>query len=131
MDSSLHLSTHIDRPFPDVYDYAADPRHLPEWAPGLASAIEQIDGQWFVDSPMGRIKLDYAPRNEYGVLDHTVTLPDGSTNTNPVRALVHGDGTEVVFTLRRQPGFSDEEFERDIKAVTDDLAALKRILERG
>jgi hypothetical protein len=39
------------------------------------------------------------------------------------------DGCEVVFTLRRLPGMSDEEFERDGNAVADDLARLKRIVE--
>jgi hypothetical protein len=35
-----------------------------------------------------------------------------------------------VFTLRRLPGMSDEEFERDAAAVTADLAALKTVLEK-
>jgi hypothetical protein len=34
-----------------------------------------------------------------------------------------------VFTLRRSPGLSDEEFERDARAVADDLARLKEIVE--
>jgi hypothetical protein len=35
----------------------------------------------------------------------------------------------VVFTLRRLPGMSDEDFERDAKSVAADLARLKRVLE--
>jgi hypothetical protein len=52
---SRHLSAHIDRSVQDVYDYASDPSHLPEWAPGLGSSIELVDGQWIMESPMGRI----------------------------------------------------------------------------
>lgn len=130
MDTSRHLSIHIDRPLSDVYAYAGDPANLPQWAPGLAQKVEQVDGQWWVDSPMGRIKLDYAPRNDFGVLDHSVTLPDGDTNYNPVRALADGDGTEVVFTLRRRPGVTDDEFARDEQTIRADLDALKRIVEK-
>lgn len=124
-----HLSTHIDRPVAEVYEYASNPAHLPDWAPGLGSSIEQVDGQWIMESPMGRIVVDYAPRNEYGVLDHRVTLPSGETVYNPVRVTEDGTGSEVVFTLRRQPGFSDEDFERDAKAVLADLTNLKHKVE--
>ena len=34
-----------------------------------------------------------------------------------------------MFTLRRLPGMSDEEFARDANAVAADLTRLKRVLE--
>jgi hypothetical protein len=58
-----------------------------------------------------------------------VTLPDGETVTNPLRVLSEGSGSEVVFTLRRQPGMTDEAFEADATAVRTDLEALKQLLE--
>lgn len=70
-----------------------------------------------------------APANAFGVLDHDVTLPSGEVFHNPMRVLRDGDGCEVVFTLRRQSGLSDEEFARDEAAVAADLATLKRLLE--
>jgi uncharacterized protein YndB with AHSA1/START domain len=127
---SRHVSAHIDRPFAEVYDYAADPAHLPEWAPGLLTSIEpQPGGRWVAESPMGRIVLDWAPRNEFGVLDHDVTVASGETFHNPMRLLPDGDGCELVFTVRRRPEMSDEEFERDAAAVRADLLALKKIVE--
>ena len=48
---------------------------------------------------------------------------------NPMRVMPDRDACEVVFTLRRPSGMSDEEFERDAKAVAGDLARLKRIVE--
>lgn len=127
--SSRHISTHIDRPAQEVYEYAGNPANLPEWAPGLGSAIEKVDGKWIVDSPMGRVVVSFAARNDFGVLDHDVTLPSGETFYNPMRVTVDGTGCEVVFTLRRQPGMSDKDFERDADAVYADLVALKRICE--
>ncbi|MFD6279798.1 SRPBCC family protein [Streptomyces sp. NPDC060209] len=127
---SRHLSIHVERPAREVYDYASDPSHLPEWAAGLGRSIEETDGRWIADSPMGRVVVDFAPRNDYGVLDHHVTLPSGETVYNPVRVIADDTGCEVVFTLRRRPDVSAEEFRRDEAAVSADLATLKRIAER-
>ncbi|MFJ4842586.1 SRPBCC family protein [Streptomyces sp. NPDC088746] len=124
-----HLSIRIDRPADEVYDYASDPAHLPEWAAGLGRSIERTDSGWIADSPMGRVVVDFAPRNDYGVLDHHVTLPSGETVHNPVRVIADGAGCEVVFTLRRRPDVSADEFRRDEAAVTADLATLARLME--
>lgn len=127
---SQHLSVLIKRPTAAVYDYAADPANLPQWAAGLASStIEQVDGQWVADSPMGRVTVTFAEHNAFGVLDHVVTLPSGESVYNPMRVLPYGDASEVVFTLRRQPGMTEEQFEEDAAAVRADLGSLKRILE--
>ena len=37
--------------------------------------------------------------------------------------------SEVVFTLRRPPGMSDEDFRADAAAVAADLTRLKHVLE--
>jgi hypothetical protein len=130
MSESRHLSVHVDRPAAEVYRYAGDPARLPEWAAGLAGGIAQVDGEWVADSPMGPVLVRFVPANDLGVLDHDVVLPDGTTVTNPVRVLADGDGSEVVFTLRRQPGVDDAAFEADAAAIAADLATLKRVLER-
>jgi hypothetical protein len=127
---SRHISISIDRPVTEVYDVAADPLNLPRWAAGLAGSRVERDGdQWFTDSPMGRVAVTFAPRNNFGVLDHAVTLPSGETVYNPLRAISDGDGCEVIFTLRQRPEMTDEEFERDADAVAKDLAALKSLVE--
>ncbi|MGW8066915.1 SRPBCC family protein [Streptomyces ziwulingensis] len=127
---SRHLSICVDRAADDVYAYASDPANLPAWAHGLGGSIERIDDHWVAESsPMGRIVVTFAPRNELGVLDHDVTLPSGETVHNPVRVLVDGAGSEVVFTLRRRPEMSDADFERDAGMVAADLVRLKELLE--
>ncbi|MFQ1001218.1 SRPBCC family protein [Modestobacter sp. SSW1-42] len=131
MRESLHLAVAIDRPAREVYDYVRDPAHLPAWAAGLAGGIAEVDGEWVADSPMGRVVVRFAERNPFGVLDHDVTLPDGTAVTNPLRVLPDGEGCEVVFTLRRAPGTADEDFAADAAAVTADLATLKRVVEAG
>ena len=127
---SQHISVDIDRPASDVYEFAADPHNLPKWAAGLAAAEIEYDGaHWFTESPMGRVQFWFVPENELGVLDHHVELPSGETVYNPLRVMRNGEGCEVVFTLRKRPGMTDEDFERDAAAVAHDLATLKSLLE--
>ena len=130
MAESKHLSQPIARPAAVVYEYASDPANLPEWASGLGNSVEHVDGRWFVDSPDGRLTIAFAEQNDYGILDHDVTLLSGETVYNPMRVIADGDGCEVVFTLRRQPGMTDAEFSRDANLVLADLRALKQLLER-
>jgi hypothetical protein len=126
---SRFLSEAINRSAADVYEYAADPANLPQWAPGLGTSVENVDGRWFVETSDGRLGLAFAQRNELGVLDHEVTLPSGDVIYNPMRVVPDGDGCEVVFHLRRMPGMSDEEFARDAGLVQADLTRLKQVLE--
>lgn len=127
---SRHLSIVIERPTAAVYDYAANPANLPQWAAGLArTTVEQVDDQWIAESPMGRVTVTFAERNDFGVLDHVVTLPSGESVYNPVRVIPDGDASEVVFTLRRQSGMTEDQFDRDAEAVLADLATLKQVLE--
>lgn len=127
--SSLHVSQHIDRSVAVVYQFASDPARLPDWAAGLGGAVENVNGQWVIPSPEGRMVIEFVPANDYGVLDHSVTLPTGESVYNPMRVIADGDGCEVVFTLRRQSSVSDEDFDKDARAVAADLASLKRLME--
>ncbi|MFF0667547.1 SRPBCC family protein [Streptomyces tendae] len=127
---SRHLGVHIDRAASDVYAYASNPANLPAWAHGLGTSIEKRADHWVAESaPMGRVTVTFTPPNDLGVLDHDVTLPSGETVHNPVRVIADGTVSEVVFTLRRRPGTSDADFERDAAMVTADLARLKELLE--
>jgi hypothetical protein len=126
---SRHIAQWIERPVAAVYEYAANPANLPAWAPGLGRSVENAGGQWFVDTDMGRVQVAFAPPNDFGILDHDVTLPSGEVVSNPLRVIPDGDDCEVVFTLRRTRGMTDAEFERDAAAVASDLRRLAQILE--
>jgi hypothetical protein len=134
-EQSRHLSVHIGRPASAVYEFASDPVRMPLWASGLGGGVEQADGRWYVQTKAGRLAVDFAPRNKFGVLDHDVTLPSGEVVYNPMRVVPDdaGDtaGCEVIFTLRRQAGLSDEDFDRDAGLIKADLDRLKNLMEMG
>ncbi len=132
LGESRHISAWINRPAAEVYRYAADPVHLPQWAAGLASGeLTRVGDTWVVQSPMGEIAIEFTPANDLGVLDHVVTMPSGEPVFNPLRVVPAGkEWSEVIFTLRRRAGMSEQEYAADAAAVAADLATLKRILER-
>jgi hypothetical protein len=126
---SRHVSRVIAASPQDVYDFAAVPGNLPLWAAGLAQAEVEVQGEdLVVQSPMGEVRVRFVPRNDFGVLDHDVTLPSGAVVTNPLRVLAHPEGAEVLFTVR-QLDLPDEEFERDCALVAQDLESLRDLLE--
>lgn len=126
-----HISVTINRSVHDVYQFASDPQNLPKWAEGLSrSTLTKLGDEWVADSPMGKVKVKFAAPNNFGVLDHDVTLPSGDVNYNPLRVVRNGRGSEVTFTLFRRPKVTDAEFEKDASAIQKDLTKLKAILEK-
>jgi uncharacterized protein YndB with AHSA1/START domain len=132
MHDVQHICVYIARPPAEVYEFASDPRNLPRWAAGLARSEVRQDGDaWVADAPFGTVRVTFAERNAFGVMDHDVTLESGVIVHNPMRVLPRGEGSELVFTLIRRPGVSDEEFAKDAAAVEKDLRSLKQLLEAG
>jgi hypothetical protein len=124
------ISVSIDRPPQDVYSFASNIENLPKWATGLGKTIRNVDGEWIADSPTCQVKVRFVRRNDFGVLDHDVILESGTTIHNAIRVVLNGRGSEVIFTLFRQPSVSEEKFAEDAKWVEKDLRMLKSLLER-
>lgn len=127
--SCRHISVPINRPATDIYHFVSQPENLPKWAAGLSGSIEKRGEEWIAQSPMGIVKIKFAPNNEFGVLDHDVTTPEGHVFHNPMRVITNNSGAEIIFTLFRLPAMSDREFENDAAQVLKDLKKLKSIFE--
>jgi len=131
MHDVQHISIYIARRPADVYEFASDPRNLPRWAAGLVrSEVRKEGDEWVADAPFGKVRVRFAEKNRFGVMDHDVTLDSGVTIHNSMRVVPNGEGSEFIFTLIRQPGMSDEKFAEDKAAVEKDLRTLKNLLER-
>ena len=104
----------IERPAGEVYAFVSDPKNLAAWASGLSAAV----------------KVRFVERNPFGVLDHYVRVDSGPEVYMPMRVFPNGEGAEVLITVFRQPGVSDEKFAEDTHWVRRDLEALKTLLEK-
>ena len=124
-----HISVAVCRPPDEVYAFVAEPTNMPRWASGLGAEMHREGDAWVARGLLGTVRVRFAARNELGVVDHDVTLDSGQTVHNPLRVLPNGEGSEVVFTLFRQPGVSDEDLEKDAEHIEKDLGSLKALLE--
>jgi len=127
---SRQITIGIARPLDVVYPFLAKPENFVRWASGLGDGLKPLpNGNWQAQTPGGPAEIHFSHGNQYGILDHTVMAPDGTSVYMPMRAYANGDGTEIVVTLFRQPTMLSEEFERDAETVGRDLLALKTLLE--
>ncbi|CAN5438016.1 SRPBCC family protein [soil metagenome] len=113
---SRHVSVWIECTAAAAYEFISDPENLPRWVAGLDLAA---------------VDFEFAPLNEFGVLDHVVRV-GGEAFYNPMRVLPAGvghDSCELVFSVRRRAGMSDDEFDADAAAVAADLHTLRGLLQ--
>jgi hypothetical protein len=116
---SRHVSVWMNVPADVVYRLASDIDQMPRWAAGLA------------DPALGAVDVRFVGDNQFGVLDHIVRLPSGEEAYNPMRVVPEAVGAarcEVVFTVRRAEGVTDEQFDADAAAVTADLETLRGLV---
>lgn len=128
---STTVQVSIARQPQDVYAYISNPENFPAWATAFCLSIRHSAGnEWIVETPDGPMSIRFVESNHYGVLDHYVQ-PHGASEAilNPMRVLANGAGSELIFTLFRQPGMSEEQFAQDARMVHSDLQTLKRVLE--
>ncbi|HLD60048.1 MAG TPA: hypothetical protein VI912_03580 [Candidatus Bilamarchaeaceae archaeon] len=111
-----HISVYIDLPASRIYNFIYDLNNLSKWATGL--------------SQIGKVKIKFADKNKFWILDHDVTLESGIKIYNPMRVIPNGKGGEVLFSLFQQPNMSKKEFSKDSGFVKKDLKRLKKILEK-
>ena len=123
------ISISINKPFDEVYRYASNPENWPAWTDFIQSVVKE-NNTWLAVSDLGRIKVEFVPDNNFGIIDHWVTLTDGTIVYNPMRVIKNGQGSEFVFTLFRMHYITEEGYEQDEVAVMNDLKTLKQILEK-
>ncbi len=125
-----HIGIGIERPAEEVYAFLAEPANFPKWAEGLGHSFRHVEGMtWMAQTPLGPMRVVFSEPNPFGVLDHALIPEAGGAMHNPMRVVPNGRGAEIVFTLFRRAGMSDDDFAHDATWVARDLAVLKRLLE--
>src|SRR3989338_1938234 len=108
-----------------AYEVVSNLENRPKWAKTFCRSIKKANGEWIIETPQGPMKIRIAPKNDFGILDHTVIPAPGVEVFVPMRVVPNGGGSEVVFTLFQQPDMSVENFAKDQEMVEQDLATLK------
>jgi len=101
-----NINVSINKPAKDVYQFASNPENFPKWVQFVKSITRQNDS-WTAQTDLGTIRMKFAPQNEFGIIDHHVTLANGDTIYNPMRVIPNNKGCEFIFTLFWLPGRSE------------------------
>ena len=123
----IHVS--ILAPPQQVVDFLADMNNWKTWAPWVRAVSKSSARDWTLDTDADTMNVRFVEGNSLGVLDHTVTLASGISVHNSMRVLPNGSGSELVIVVFQTPPASSDQFERDVQAVRDDLARIKKVLE--
>ena len=123
------LRISVARSAAEAYEFLSMPENFPKWASGLGKSLQKVGGEWIAQTAAGRVRVRFSEANRFGVLDHSVVREDGTGVYVPLRVVAKGTGCELVLTLVREPGMSDEKFAADAEWVMRDLHAAKRLVE--
>ncbi|MBL7698127.1 MAG: SRPBCC family protein [Chitinophagaceae bacterium] len=124
-----NISVSINRSADDVYAFTSQPENIPQWIKFIETVSKKGD-LWIAHTTVGIVKIKWPQRNDFGVLDHEVTFPNGEVFDNRMRIIPNNDGCEFVFTLFQMPGKTQAEFDEDAGLVTADLRHLKFLMEK-
>ena len=129
MRNSRTVSVSIFRDARETYEFIRDTSHLTEWATGLGAVTGHIGDVVQIDTPNGPGTLTFARPNDFGILDHTITLNGNVVTEVPMRVLPNGEGCEVLLTIFQPEDMTEREFSRDANWVKRDLESLRDALE--
>lgn len=130
MSEARTVSVAVRRDAAAVYRYLAEPANFPRWSLFIKAIKPDGDG-WIATTPDASVRIRFAPRNAFGIVDHWVRVNADLEVYVPLRVVANGAESEVLFTVFRLDGMSEQQFEDDIKLVRTDLGRLKAVLEGG
>jgi hypothetical protein len=93
-------------------------------------SIKKTSGEWIIETPQGPVKIKIAPKNDFGILDHTVIPAPGVEVFVPMRVVPNSSGSEVIFTLFQQPGMSAPSLKKNNEGAVPSMKK-NLIKERG
>ena len=113
-------SISIAAPPAAVFDYVADPRNLPEWAPAFADSVRPDGAEWLVTSGGSELRIAVRASAEHGTVD--LLRAQDRRKGAFTRVLPSGEGSAYLFTLLFDDG-------ADEAAVAGQMATVERELE--
>jgi len=120
----------IDAPLETISADLADPSSHLSWATEFFSdsAVDKGDGTWLMNVPRmgGPASLRIDGDTTQGVIDMYLA-PEGTPfgPPLPIRVIPNGDGSDVLFTLARFPGQSDQDWTEGLQSMKRELQNLK------
>jgi hypothetical protein len=130
--ASVTLSVQIACSAAEAYRFIADPATMPQWAIHNVKAIRPVgQNEWEIQTPRGAGKLIPHYDRHSGILDHEFVDPKEGSWEVSARIVEAGTRDSVyMITLVKPPSMCEEAFRQGMPLVEEELATMKRILDR-
>ena len=120
------VTTVLEAPQQDVFDYMADIENLPSWATEFARELRRDDDGYRVVNGLGEFCFEIRADPATGVID-MLAGPDRDTMAVfPTRAVaLPGGRTAYTFTMFQAPGIPDELFDAQHASLQREFANIE------
>jgi hypothetical protein len=111
-----------------VFDYLSEPTHLPDWAPGFASAVTHERGDvWRIQNAGGERRAAIRAARDQGVVD--IVSPEAPDRGLFARVIPSPGGSELIFSLSFPPGTGRAQIEAQMETIEQELESVRRHVE--
>lgn len=112
-----------------VVAYLSDPRHLPDWAPGFATAVDHDhDDIWLAQTGAGPRRITVRVAAEHGVVD--VVSADTPTIGLFTRVVPNLRGAELIFSLFFPAETESSAVDAQMAVIDEELRTVRERVER-
>jgi len=96
----------------------------------MPDATKHDDGWWSFTSPWGPAKLKFHENRQLGILDHQFVDNDTQWDI-PMRVVSKGNDSEVITTIIKPDGMSDQTFNERMIEIEKIFLSMKQIIEKN
>ncbi len=121
--TTLHTeSVALPVPAEKSFAFLADIENAPKWATEFIQSMRKEGAKHRITTPGGEMLFAFKSDPETGVIDMLAGPSEEQMALFPSRVVPLPDGTSAfVFTVLRQPGQADEQFESDLRSLRKEL----------
>lgn len=94
----------------------------------MPDATKRDDGWWSFTTPWGPAKLKFNEDRRLGILDHQFVDNDAKWDV-PMRVVSKGDDSEVITTIIKPDGISDQIFDERMQEIEKIMLSMKQVIE--
>ncbi len=112
------VTTVLDAPRDEVFDYLSDVENLPRWATEFARELKVVDGRHVVVNALGEFVFKIESDAGTGVVDMYAGPSEDELAVFPTRVVeLPGGASAYSFTMFQGPGMPDELFESQYESL--------------
>jgi hypothetical protein len=121
------VTTTLDAPARDVFDYLAEIENLPKWATEFARELKLEDGKAKVVNGLGEFHFRITSDPATGVIDMHAGPAEDELALFPTRVVpLTTDRCAYTFTMFQAPGMPDDLFESQYESLLREFENIRR-----